>query len=560
MGVAGNPIGGICRIQEGLNRYLVLVCLEIRMKTGWIRCMLASMLSVVGVCGAAVTVENPNGGEAIAANSRWPIAWRCSSRTTQVTIEFSFTEGASWETVAPAAPAGAGKGVFLWTIPSISSPRCLIRVTDATNPGDSDVSDAAFTIFPCALRMDYDGDCLVTFADFMGFAQEWLQCGDPYDPACTGNRPPRIISTPPLQTAVGQSYTYNVKANDPDNDRLIYELSIAPAGMVIDPASGKITWSPTGDDRGDTIVAVQVRDQLGAADIQTFNLDAAVLFTGAPVKGFPNLFERRVLVYTNCVRMAPQQYRDKYMAGFQPNPSSIFRGYGAVEPLRYERPLNESARSHAQDMADHGCFQHDSCDGTPWSDRIERFYPDAFILGENVGAGYTIAKEMIDQLLCDAYGGQCAADRSTQAGHRTNMMDSRMRVIGTGYVYSASSAYRRYWVQDFAGNAPTDQAPIVAACHDFPAAGKTSFLLNYRDESNRPPASIQVFVNDVAYNMTLDLGTAAAGTYRLDLPTASGCRKYYFLAVTASGDVWRYPGPGAFSTSGEGPCSTDYQP
>ena len=26
--------------------------------------------------------------------------------------------------------------------------------------------------------------------------------------------------------------------------------------------------------------------------------------------------------------------------------------------------LNQSARSHAEDMATNGCFQHDSCDGT----------------------------------------------------------------------------------------------------------------------------------------------------------------------------------------------------
>jgi hypothetical protein len=60
--------------------------------------------------------------------------------------------------------------------------------------------------------------------------------------------------------------------------------------------------------------------------------------------------------------------------------------------------------------------------------------------------------------------------------------------------------------------------------------------------------------------MALDLGAAAAGTYRLDLPSAAACRKYYFLAVTAAGEVWRYPGPGSFLTSGEGSCTTDYQP
>jgi hypothetical protein len=46
----------------------------------------------------------------------------------------------------------------------------------------------------------------------------------------------------------------------------------------------------------------------------------------------------------------------------------------------------------------------------------------------------------------------------------------------------------------------------------------------------------------------------------VDLSTASACRRYYFVAVTASGEIWRYPGPGVFLTNGEGPCTGDYQP
>ena len=98
--------------------------------------------------------------------------------------------------------------------------------------------------------MDFDGDCVITFADFAWFAQEWLKCGDPYDPACLGNRPPRIISTPPLQTAVGQSYTYNVKASDPDNDRLAYELLIAPTGHDHRPRLRQDHLEPDGRPQG----------------------------------------------------------------------------------------------------------------------------------------------------------------------------------------------------------------------------------------------------------------------------------------------------------------------
>jgi hypothetical protein len=530
------------------------------MKTGSAGRVLATTLCIIGLCDAAVRVESPNGGDALAAGSSWTITWQCDTQTRQATIEFSFTQGVSWQVVVPAAPCREGVGSYLWTVPAISSPKCLIRIADAENPGDSDQSDAVFTVFPCALRMDYNGDCAVTFEDLVGFAQEWLRCGDPYDPLCLGNRPPRITSAPPLQTAVGQTYSYAVRASDPDGDMLTYALLIAPAGMVIDPASGWISWNPAAGYEAGTIVAVQARDELGAADVQTFTLDAAVLTTGTPDGGFPNLFERRVLVYTNAVRMAPQQYRDKYMIDFQPDPSFILHDYAAVEPMYYERQLNQSARAHARDMADNNCFQHDSCDGTPWSDRLRSFYPDAFIIGENVAAGYTTAKDMIDNLLCDESGGLCAADRASSAGHRTNIMDARLRQIGAGYVYEPASAWRRYWVQDFAGNVPSSRPPIVAVCHDFLTAGRISFLLNYRDESDLPPASIQVFVNDVAYTMVLDLGSAAAGTYRADLGAAGACRKYYFIAVTAAGEVWRCPGPGTFLTSGEGACTTDYQP
>jgi hypothetical protein len=70
---------------------------------------------------------------------------------------------------------------------------------------------------------------------------------------------------------------------------------------------------------------------------------------------------------------------------------------------------------------------------------------------------------------------------------------------------------------------------------------------------------VQLVLNGAASNMTLDLGTPAAGTYRLDVSKATSCRQYYFQAVTASGQSWRYPGPGVFLTSGEGACSGDYQ-
>jgi len=124
----------------------------------------------------------------------------------------------------------------------------------------------------------------------------------------------------------------------------------------------------------------------------------------------------------------------------------------------------------------------------------------------------------------------------------------------------AEGTRRYYWVQDFASNEPQSRPPLVAGCHDFLAAGKTSFLLNYRDIGNQPPASVQVVVDGTPYSMALDLGAPAAGTYRLDTAKVTSCRQYYFQAITAAGESWRYPGPGVFLTQGEGNCSEDFRP
>ncbi len=539
---------------EGVERF--------RMRAKGLSCALMLAGCLAGLCSGAIEIESPNGGESIPAGSRQVIAWQCDTSVEQVSVEFSYTDGVLWEMLTPAARCVNGRGSYAWQAPAVSSPRCLIRVTAGDKSGDFDRSDATFTIFPCSLRMDYDGDCAITISDFQAFAQEWLRCGDPYDPACTGNSPPRILSVPPTQVEPEQGFTYEVEAVDPDGDALTYSLLQAPAGMAIDAFLGRITWTPAAGQGDARPVVVQVRDEFGAADVQAFELgrpQGQQKFTGAPIGGYPNLFERRVMVYTNAVRMAPQEYRDKHMAGFQPDPGNILQTHGPVEPLYYEPALNDSARSHALDMAQNGCFQHDSCDGTPWSERIWGFYPQAKMLSENIAAGYSTAKAAVDAWLCDQTGGQCATDGASAAGHRTNIMSAGLRQAGMGYAPDTHGTWRFLWVQDFVSNEPASKPPLVAACHDFLLSGKTSFLLNYRDPTDRPPISVQVVVDGIAHDMSLDLGAAAAGTYRLDTGRAASCREYYFVATTASGETWRCPGPGVFLTEGEAACSADYR-
>ncbi|TAN67540.1 MAG: PASTA domain-containing protein, partial [Methylobacter sp.] len=86
------------------------------------------------------------------------------------------------------------------------------------------------------------------------------------------NNPPQI-TTSPLSTAIVASlYSYDVDANDQDNDTLSYSLTASPAGMTINAQSGLINWTPTADQIGAQTVTVSVTDGKGGSDSQTYTV------------------------------------------------------------------------------------------------------------------------------------------------------------------------------------------------------------------------------------------------------------------------------------------------
>ncbi|HEX9902253.1 MAG TPA: putative Ig domain-containing protein [Acidobacteriota bacterium] len=63
------------------------------------------------------------------------------------------------------------------------------------------------------------------------------------------NLPPRILSVPQTAVFQGVPFEYAVSAFDPDGDPLTYSLSLRPAGMLINPQTGLITWLPAASGR-----------------------------------------------------------------------------------------------------------------------------------------------------------------------------------------------------------------------------------------------------------------------------------------------------------------------
>ncbi|MCX6174294.1 MAG: hypothetical protein NTZ27_06050 [Ignavibacteriales bacterium] len=92
-----------------------------------------------------ITVTSPNGGEKWAAGSTQNITW-ASSGITNVKIEYTITNGISWNTITLSTPS---TGFYTWTqLPNTPSTNCKIRISDALDGTPSDDSDNLFSITP----------------------------------------------------------------------------------------------------------------------------------------------------------------------------------------------------------------------------------------------------------------------------------------------------------------------------------------------------------------------------------------------------------------------------
>ena len=76
------------------------------------------------------------------------------------------------------------------------------------------------------------------------------------------NMPP-VIEDSRNYTFQNSVYSYQVRATDPDGDRLVYSLEAAPQGMTINPATGLVTWPVPGDFRGEKSATIKVDDGNG---------------------------------------------------------------------------------------------------------------------------------------------------------------------------------------------------------------------------------------------------------------------------------------------------------
>ncbi len=132
--------------------------------------------------------------------------------------------------------------------------------------------------------------------------------------------------------------------------------------------------------------------------------------------------QQEILTYLNAARSKSCQCGSKT--------------YAAAPALALNAKLNTASDKFALDMATYNYFSHTGRDGSaPW-DRMTR---EGYIwrtAGENIAAGYTTARSVVDGWLASP-------------GHCANIMNPAFKEVGVGYAYTTTSTYKHYWVNDF---------------------------------------------------------------------------------------------------------------
>jgi hypothetical protein len=90
-----------------------------------------------------INLISPQGDESWVAGTVNNITWESTGKITDVRIELSIDNGASWSDVS-VSPARYHK--YTWTVPNTPSRQCLVRISDADNAAVNDISAAVFSI------------------------------------------------------------------------------------------------------------------------------------------------------------------------------------------------------------------------------------------------------------------------------------------------------------------------------------------------------------------------------------------------------------------------------
>ncbi|EGZ30304.1 hypothetical protein PHYSODRAFT_472150 [Phytophthora sojae] len=112
------------------------------------------------------------------------------------------------------------------------------------------------------------------------------------------------------------------------------------------------------------------------------------------------------------------------------------RAAAGLSKLCTNSKLQSAAQRHSDDMAAKDYMSHTGSDGSSMSARISDSGYSWTAIAENVAAGQTDVDAVMTAWM-------------NSAGHRANILSSKVTMFGCAYAYNADSTYQHYWTQDF---------------------------------------------------------------------------------------------------------------
>ncbi len=145
------------------------------------------------------------------------------------------------------------------------------------------------------------------------------------------NTAPVVVSTPLLIAIVGRTYQYDMAAEDPEGDPVVWSLDQAPAGMSIDPLRGTVRWTPAADQAGPAAVVVRVRDVFLAANTQSFTINVRAVNAPPAILSTPPVQANPGELYVYALRASdPDRDPLSYRLSVKPDGMTIDPATGLV--------------------------------------------------------------------------------------------------------------------------------------------------------------------------------------------------------------------------------------
>jgi uncharacterized protein YkwD len=113
------------------------------------------------------------------------------------------------------------------------------------------------------------------------------------------------------------------------------------------------------------------------------------------------------------------------------------RSFDAAGPVRTNALLQRAAAEHAEDMARHGYFEHESRDGSTPADRVARTGYRWRSVGENLASGQTTPQQVVREWIASP-------------AHCATLMGPQYTEMGVAYSVNIDSPDGIYWTQVFA--------------------------------------------------------------------------------------------------------------